>query len=452
MRLLILSVVVAIVPLTLAGCYSSSYDEEYGKMLSLERSNYAIENQSDTLPVLGKGSTLSDYVKYAALNNRGLKASFYRWKASLEMVPQVTSLSDPVFTYTNFIDEVETRVGPQENGFAISQKFPFFGKLSAKGNLAMQDANAAYQALQAKLLEVAFEVKSAYYEHYYLMQALRLTEENCELLSGFEKVAASRFRNKLATQQDLLRAQVELGKISNRLATLKELKPAIVAKLNAVLNLSADEPLPTPKDYSGLNKKFAAEDIIGRAIEHSPKLKELAHRISKAQEAKKLAKLNYYPDLTVGADYIDTDNALMSNIPDSGKDPLMLRLSINLPIWQARLNATVRQADAEEKRAELLRSQFIYNLRADLKMVTYRLSDARRQAQLYRDSLIPKARQAMLVAQADYRDGKGNFLSLVDSQRVLLSFQLTYYRSVSNYRQRLAEIEMIVGAPLKEIK
>ena len=88
---------------------------------------WASEQQSDpNNPV-----SLQDYLRYAALNNAGLKAAFEQWKAAMEQIPQAKSLPDPKFTYGYFIEEVETRVGPQRQKFGIMQVFPWFGKIEA---------------------------------------------------------------------------------------------------------------------------------------------------------------------------------------------------------------------------------------------------------------------------------------------------------------------------------
>ena len=89
------------------------------------------------LPELDEGSSLNDYLAYAALNNPQLEAAFNRWKAALEMVSQAHTLPDPRFNYGYFIQEVETRVGPQEHRVGISQMFPWFGKLKLRGEAAL---------------------------------------------------------------------------------------------------------------------------------------------------------------------------------------------------------------------------------------------------------------------------------------------------------------------------
>jgi hypothetical protein len=68
--------------------------------------------------------TLQEYLRQAARNNAGLKAAFEEWKAALEAVPQAKALPDPRFSYGYFIDEVETRVGPQKHRLGIMQVFP----------------------------------------------------------------------------------------------------------------------------------------------------------------------------------------------------------------------------------------------------------------------------------------------------------------------------------------
>jgi hypothetical protein len=90
--------------------------------------------RTPVLPNLTESSGLSDYLSYAALNNPGLEAAFNRWKASLERIPQVRALPDPRFNYLYYVQEVETRVGPQRHGLGINQVFPWFGKLKLRGD------------------------------------------------------------------------------------------------------------------------------------------------------------------------------------------------------------------------------------------------------------------------------------------------------------------------------
>ncbi|MDD3605166.1 MAG: hypothetical protein PHD86_08265, partial [Kiritimatiellae bacterium] len=79
-----------------------------------------------------KADDLRDYLAAAARNNPELEAAFNRWKAELERIPQVRALPDPRFNYAYFVEEVETRVGPQKQRLGLSQVFPWFGTLKLR--------------------------------------------------------------------------------------------------------------------------------------------------------------------------------------------------------------------------------------------------------------------------------------------------------------------------------
>ena len=83
---------------------------------------------------------LADYLAYAAAHNPQLQAAFERWRAALEAVAPAKTLPDPKFSYRFFVQEVETRVGPQKQGFGLAQKFPWFGKLDLGGDIAVAKA------------------------------------------------------------------------------------------------------------------------------------------------------------------------------------------------------------------------------------------------------------------------------------------------------------------------
>ena len=64
---------------------------------------------------------LEELISEALQNNPGIQAAQQRWLAAQQRDPQVSSLEDPVFSYTRWLSTPETRVGPQENVFVLSQ-------------------------------------------------------------------------------------------------------------------------------------------------------------------------------------------------------------------------------------------------------------------------------------------------------------------------------------------
>ena len=436
------------------GCASLEERKAFEEHAAAARTSYVSADRSygrQDLPVLNEESALSDYLAYAALNNPGLEATFNRWKAALERIPQARSLPDPRFNYAYFIREVETRVGPQELKVGIAQMFPWFGKLELRGDIALEAANAERQRYEAAKLKLFHRVKKAYYEYYYFGRAMSITEENVQLLSDLEAVARTKYTAGAPTYAAMIKAQVELGKLEDRLLTLRDIVSPVVAELNAAMNRRSNAPIPVPQAIPEDDVAFSNEQLFASLKEGNPELRAADFMAAKDKAAIDLAKKDRFPDITVGLEYIDTDSALMPDTRDSSKDPVVGMLSINLPIWRDKYRAAEREARARYEAALTEREDRENNLVAKLQMALYGFREAERKIDLYRDALIPKANQSFEVTQQAYETGKADFLDLIDAQRVLLEFKLSHERALSNRAQKLAEIEMLVGREVPRI-
>ena len=441
-------------------------------------------------PSLDEPATLQDYLAYAALNNAGLEAAFNRWRAALERIPQVESLPDPRFSYRYVIREVETRVGPQKQGAGLSQTFPWFGKLELRGDAAGKGAEAERQRYEAIKLALFYEVKDAYNEYYYLGRAIAVVQENLDLIEYLEGIARARYRTAAASHPDVIRAQVELGKLEDQLNALRDFRGPIMARLNAALNRPAGTEIPIPTSVS--DEQMASEDdnsVLALLGEHSPELRALDHRIEQAEVETDLARKEYFPDLTLGVDYTDVGQPPRANAQglanpgalrsasriaggmgdlidaysigksfsrgdrpsDAGQDVWMVSLSMNLPIWHDKYAAGEREAHARKLAAVSDRRQREHDLGARVKRALYEYRDAERKISLYRDTLIPKAKESIESTETAFRAGESSFLDLVDAERSLLEFELSYERALANRSSHLAELDKLVGTTLPRL-
>ncbi len=397
------------------------------------------------LPELNETSGLNDYLAYAALNNPQLEAAFNRWKAAMEVVTSARTLPDPRFNYGYFIQSVETRVGPQEQLAGLNQMFPWFGKLKLQGQAALEGANAAQQQYESAKLKLFDEGKQAYYERYYLGRARGITEENVHLLEYFEEIARSKYEAGTAQNADVLKAQVELDRLRDRWRTLQDLKSPTLAKLNATLNRPSDAPILWPTNFSTAAINTNTPALVQELVGSNPELKRLDFLAEKERASIALAKKEFYPDVTLGVNYVDTGPARMSGVSDSGKDAVVASFSINIPLWWDKYRADVRSAESRYTATRLEHQDRANLLTADLKLALFQFQDAERKITLYRDALIPKADENVKVIQRSFESGKSDFLSLIDAERILLEFQLTYERAVANREQGLSTVEKLVG-------
>jgi cobalt-zinc-cadmium efflux system outer membrane protein len=271
--------------------------------LELERPGSKSRESRKELEAL---KTLSTYLSKAALHNPDLESAFYRWKAALEKIPQVKALPDPRFTFAYYIKNVETRVGPQEASVALFQTFPWFGTLDLKGDVAAHEANALKAQYDAMKLKVFYEVKNAFYEYAYLAQAIDISREDIELLRYLESVARARYSAGATPYSDVLKTQVQLGRLEDRLKTLQDLRRPLVAKLAASMNMASDTEFPWPPGVPVMLLSMTDEELFKELPESNPQMKRYDYLEAREKAGIELAKKEFYPDVTLGIQDIIT--------------------------------------------------------------------------------------------------------------------------------------------------
>jgi len=394
---------------------------------------------------LGSGASLSDFLIYGALNNPGLKAAYYNWVSKLEKVAVVSGLPDPTVSYGYFIENVETRVGPQNQRFGIQQSIPWFGTLGKRGDAAFESAQAAYQDYQSEKLRLFYSITRAYNDYYYLGRNIEIATDNLDLLKLWESVATTKYKAGISPYADLIKIQVELGKLDDQLTSLEEMKRPMEYKLRSVLDLPDSIPMPVPTSIA--NGEFIVErdSVTIWALQHNPNLNALNHLLSKEEIEISLANKARLPNFRLGVDYIETGEAINPGLAESGKDPWMVSISLNVPIWFGKNNARVRQAQARRDAAENRLADSRNQIEAYISRVLFEYEDAVRKISLYEDGLIPKAEQSLNASYTAYQSGESDFLNLLDAQRELLEFQLNLERARTDASTKHAEIEMIIG-------
>lgn len=385
--------------------------------------------------------TLAQYLAYAAIHNPGLKAAFEEWKAALEQIPQAKALPDPKFTYGYFIERIDTR---QQAG--IMQEFPWFGKIEARTDAATAAVKAAQRRYEARKLELVSQVKEAFYEYAYLANAIRIAGDNVELMRHFEEVARAKYITATAAHPDVIRAQIEVAKLQDELVTLEQLKGPTVARINAVLNRSSNEPLPWPQVEPARPAEVDRAGLVAMLRERNPELQAMGFDVERLAREVDLAKRNYYPDIGVGIEWMDMDSGAMPD--DEERDEVLLGVELNLPIWHRSYRAGEQQARATARRARYEKEQLENNLVARAERALYEFEDSRRKLRLYEGTLLPKAEELVGASETAYTAGTVDFLSLIDAQQTLLRYQLQFERARADNRQRLAELDNLLGGGL----
>jgi outer membrane protein TolC len=395
------------------------------------------------------------YIQIALAQNPTISAAQRKVAAQNEVRPQVTSLDDPMLSDTLFPitdNAIQTAAGRAPNTIMLSQKFPWQGKLSARGKLADADTQMALRELAEARLAVTEDVRLAYYEVASSQRIIQITESSRDLLIDLLAFAEARFRTG-GSQQDVIRAQLEIDNLTNRLIKLRRSLAAAQADLAATMNASQDERPTALDNPPGISVPGELDRLYQTAAECRPELQKWLHAVVKAEHLEELACLDYYPDVTAGLSWqIVTDNNAISPVANS-RDNVGLTVGLNLPIWRDKLDAGVREA--QHRRMEMARR---YDASRDetfrrIRRLIVQVRALDEQIKLYRrekNGIIARGKQVLRISTTDYRVNKVDFQQIIDNWNNLLMFEIQAIQLESNLAQSLASLERVVGCEITQ--
>src|SRR5438552_2498450 len=174
----------------------------------------------------------------------------------------VSAYDDPMISYEAWNAPESFRVDHADNNiFRLSQKIPFPGKRSLAGTMAERDAAIAEQNLRSVELDAIAAATRAYYDLWMVHQDILIYSRDKDLVERVAKVAEQKYAVGQVCEPDVLRAQVELTRLINRVTTETLAADSARAALNALLSRADDDPLAIPADPPEPRLATSLEDL-----------------------------------------------------------------------------------------------------------------------------------------------------------------------------------------------
>ena len=394
---------------------------------------------------------LNRLLSEADLTNPGLLQEKEQIEVVSRQLPQVTSLSDPQLSlsFSSYpIDELQSNITPMTgNEIRLSQQFPFPGKLDARGRVVAQKSRWYEYAYQDARLQVRRMIKESWYRLLFLEQAIELTERNLALLEDFTRLTETRYQVGQGLQQNVLKANLALSRQMDKLIELRQQRETTIAELNSLAGRPTDQSLDVDEPLSDIPLHLNIEVLRSRAEVSRPLFTGYAALLEQYRAQRDLAELDYRPDFTLWTSYRWRDNAL----DDGGTDFVSAGVSFNLPVRRERRAAAVAEADSSLRAVYYQRDRFRNDLSLSIHRALAAFEQAGRQAELYRDGIIPQADQTFQATLSAYQVDKVDFLDLLDAQMALYSYRIDYLRALSARQQSLTRMEAASGLDRAEL-
>ena len=384
---------------------------------------------------------LDDVVREALDKNPEAQSVLHAVKALERRVPQAKALPDPMVSVGwagNPVPcSIMSRDASSYRGVTVSEQFSYPGKLKLQGAIASKDVEAAQTDYEAVRRRVTAEIKAAYYDYFYFDKAIQATNQNKELLEKLSKIAEAQYRVGQGMQQDVLRSQVEISLLIEKLTVLEQQRATAQARINAFLQRSPESPLPPAADVQSATIRYSLEELYASAAGNDTAVLRNQKMIDRGRLGVALAQRQYRPD--IGVSYMYQQRA---DQPDMNG----LTVSVNIPIfYKTKQRQAFVEAQEDVLTTEKMRDNRLNEVRFELKQQYLAAKAAERLLSLYSKGIVPQSSLALESSMAAYQVGKVDFLSLIANFSTLVSYETDYYRQLADYQMAIAQIESLTG-------
>ena len=314
-----------------------------------------------------------------------------------------------------------------------------------RANLAEKESQVAESQIAVSARTVINDVKRSYAEIFLARKEADLRVRNIDLLRQFADVSEAKYATGRISQQDVLKAVVEISRMHDDIFMLDERLQVAEAQLNALLDRPVNAPIgPLAEPHESVSLPSVSE-LQQIALDRHPELQMARLERERSDAALAVAKKEYRPDFFVGGGYM---------LSPQERDSWTASVGITWPRapWARKgLDARVAEATADTETAVAKQREVESSIRLAVQQAYVRVIVANQRAELLRGSVLPQSEQTLEVSRVAYQTDRGDFLAMIDSQRVLLDTQLTYYRALGDSEQALADLERAIGTEIEPL-
>ncbi|MFZ5861239.1 MAG: TolC family protein [Nitrospirota bacterium] len=385
--------------------------------------------------------TLEALLDRATAANPTIVAARQRWEAAKTQAPQARALEDPVVSITEWDVPSDLNLGETgQTWYGIEQAFPSPGTRALRGRIAALDSEAAEQDYLAVTRRIRAQVKTAYARLYRVQQQIAVHREHQALLNELIQSALHRYTVGQATQQESLKAQIELSTLHASLLALEQEQQSLRIELNTLAGRPEDPLFFGTAQIEYQSLRVSLDVLEAQALEQRPEIRAAGRMVERQEEAIALAKRGWWPDFMAEVSYWDVHD---------GPNRWMLAGKMTLP-WAAagKYRAKVAEETAGRARAaaevDAARNETVFLVRD----VFLKLTTAQTLIDFYRNGIMAQAEQGLESARIAYTTGRTDFLNLIDAERQLRDVRLAADVALADWAEQRAELERVVGNDL----
>lgn len=411
-------------------------------------------DDSRATAALQSGFSIETLEALTLLRNPGIEAAANRFRGAVEKFSQVSNLDEILRQYTAFTEGQMTGIGPMKGRDPVQMKFPFPGVLSLKGEIAGQEARAAWEGLEMARREAITAARKAYWNLLFNHRALKITADTVELFRHLESVANTRYEGGKTSFQDVIKVRIEREILEEELITVQEKQHNITSKVREIVNLPPGSKVGSPVKRRPSTNVPPLASLYSLADERRQELRQMRAKVGKMERMIEMAETMVLPPYTLNLSLYDDESVnQVGSVAMKETFPTVTTTSAGAGLpkmpWYGTNDAFLRET---RQKLKALKAELIQIEAATDNLVRnswFDLDRAKREEILYRQTVVKLSQAALEVSTRGYETGKVTFADVIASYNTWLRANLTLARKESDLGIARAELGRVLGTSLQ---
>jgi len=389
--------------------------------------------------------SLGEVTSIVLANNPAIQQALRRWSAAKARVTQEAAWDDLKVGGSSraarFIDIAPNSFTDQI--LSVEQVIPLTGKNLARARAAAADALVIYEQARREQLDVVAKTRASYFRLLNANAQLELNRQNLTSLREIAEVSRSRYEVGKANAAEPLAGEVEASKLLESEKDILRNISAEQSQLNVLMNRDAFAPLGQPEETKIRSTVPSMEQARALALANRPEIKIAQAKIDMEKSRVDLSRRNWIPDPAIKVE------AQRYNDSRQAASELDAGVSFTVPwVNPGKYSAAVREAKENLAAAEHGLDQTNAESLGLLRNALEKVHTAKHHVELFKEKLVPQARQAFEANQFAYETGTASFLEWITAQRNLRDLEAMGQQHVADYYAALADLEAVIGTDL----
>lgn len=334
---------------------------------------------------------------------------------------------------------------PYDNNITIIQNIPNPVYLKRLSELAEANINASRFQTRIYQSQIAYQVKSIYYNLLYRTEQRKLNQELITLYERILRAAEVRFKT---GETNILETYNANTRLQEATAQLQQTNEYIRTHLQQIRQFTRDSSVENIAD-TVLKEKTVAVTLDSSILGNNPQLQALRSQIEVASREIRVEKSKLLPDFSIGyfnQSLVGThEKDGVSKYYGVGKRFQGIEAGISIPLFSKPQRARIRAAEINQQIQEAQVDAFYFGL---FQRGSTLLSDLRRlqiQIDFYRNTAIPQANLLITTSQRAFEAGELDYYQLSQSINNAVDVRKQYIELLNQYNQTAIELELIAG-------